>query len=102
MQVTDDELVNFEANGAAPLPASGREGFVENDGGASGMPPMVPAPPSSCSTAGSATPGTGATRFRPLSRPVGQSSPSTVVGMVAARATPSPSATNGWQGMCWP
>jgi pimeloyl-ACP methyl ester carboxylesterase len=32
MQVTDDELVNFEANGAAPLPASGREGFVENDG----------------------------------------------------------------------
>ena len=32
MQVTDDELVNFEANGAAPLPASGRQGFVENDG----------------------------------------------------------------------
>ncbi|MDE5454175.1 alpha/beta fold hydrolase [Bradyrhizobium sp. CSA112] len=32
MQVTDDELVNFEANGAPPLPASGRESFLENDG----------------------------------------------------------------------
>ncbi|WP_309082781.1 alpha/beta hydrolase [Chelativorans sp.] len=32
MQVTDDELVNFEANGAPLLPPSRTEGFVENDG----------------------------------------------------------------------
>ncbi|MBB3315205.1 pimeloyl-ACP methyl ester carboxylesterase [Rhizobium sp. BK181] len=32
MSVTDDELVNFEAHGAAPLPRSRHHGFVENDG----------------------------------------------------------------------
>jgi len=32
MSVTDDELVNFEAHGAAPLPRSQHHGFVENDG----------------------------------------------------------------------
>ena len=32
MDVTDDELLNFEAHGAAPLPRPQREGFVENDG----------------------------------------------------------------------
>ncbi|OHV83703.1 alpha/beta fold hydrolase [Rhizobium sp. LCM 4573] len=32
MQTTDDDLVNFEANGAPPLPASAKEGLVENDG----------------------------------------------------------------------
>ncbi|KQV84089.1 alpha/beta hydrolase [Rhizobium sp. Root1220] len=33
MNVTDDELVKFDAHGAAPLPQTGREGFVENAGG---------------------------------------------------------------------
>ncbi|WP_431321274.1 alpha/beta fold hydrolase [Rhizobium sp. YTU87027] len=32
MHVTDDELVNFEAHGALPLPKPKDEGFVENDG----------------------------------------------------------------------
>ncbi|MBW9112212.1 alpha/beta hydrolase [Rhizobium cauense] len=32
MNETDDDLVTFEAKGAAPLPEAGREGFVENDG----------------------------------------------------------------------
>jgi len=32
MDVTDDELLNFEAHGAAPLPRPQREGFVANDG----------------------------------------------------------------------
>ncbi|KRB58824.1 alpha/beta hydrolase [Rhizobium sp. Root708] len=32
MNETDDELVAFEAIGAAPLPEAAREGFVENDG----------------------------------------------------------------------
>ncbi|OWW05200.1 alpha/beta hydrolase [Rhizobium sp. R72] len=32
MHVTDDELVNFEAYGAAALPTPKDEGFVENDG----------------------------------------------------------------------
>jgi pimeloyl-ACP methyl ester carboxylesterase len=32
MSVTDDELVNFEAHGAVPLPDTEREGFVEHDG----------------------------------------------------------------------
>ncbi len=32
MHVTDDELVNFDAHGAAPLAKPKDEGFVENDG----------------------------------------------------------------------
>lgn len=32
MQAYDDELKNFEAHGAAPLPAAGEEGFVDHDG----------------------------------------------------------------------
>ncbi|MBX5008797.1 alpha/beta hydrolase [Rhizobium lentis] len=32
MTATDDELVNFEANGALTLPATNEQGFVENDG----------------------------------------------------------------------
>lgn len=32
MNFTDDELLNFDAHGAAPLPAAVTEGFVENDG----------------------------------------------------------------------
>lgn len=32
MQMTDDDLSNFEMNGAQPLPAATVEGFVENDG----------------------------------------------------------------------
>ncbi len=32
MQGTDDELVTFEKDGAPPLPATGSEGFVTNDG----------------------------------------------------------------------
>ncbi|WP_040676809.1 alpha/beta fold hydrolase [Rhizobium mesoamericanum] len=32
MHMTDDELVNFEAHGATPLPKSENEGFVKNDG----------------------------------------------------------------------
>ena len=31
MSETDDELVTFEARGAAPLPTAARQGFVEND-----------------------------------------------------------------------
>jgi pimeloyl-ACP methyl ester carboxylesterase len=32
MEVYDDELRNFEAEGAAPLPATSEQGFVEHDG----------------------------------------------------------------------
>ncbi|WP_454848047.1 alpha/beta fold hydrolase [Rhizobium binxianense] len=32
MSITDDALENFEANGAAPLPQTEDEGFVDNDG----------------------------------------------------------------------
>src|SRR6476646_2705455 len=32
METSDDELVRFEAEGAAPLPASNAEGHVEHDG----------------------------------------------------------------------
>ena len=32
MTTHDDELIEFEARGAAPLPEAGEQGFVENDG----------------------------------------------------------------------
>lgn len=32
MEVHDDDLRNFEANGAAPLPATSRQGYIERDG----------------------------------------------------------------------
>lgn len=32
MEIADDALVNFEKNGALPLPAATAQGFVENDG----------------------------------------------------------------------
>ena len=32
MEVYDDELIRFEAEGAAPLPVSKNEGYVEHDG----------------------------------------------------------------------
>jgi len=32
MEFSDDDLIKFEAEGAAPLPATDDQGYVENDG----------------------------------------------------------------------